>query len=86
MHIHGVDLVVVDDGPQPRAGEGHLRRGVLPLEVVDVQGAGQGVLAEVRQAQQRREGHTPHAAPQGPLLGVEAVGPIRCRVSYLSRS
>ena len=75
VDIPWVDPVVVDDGPQPGTGQGHLRVGVLALEVVDVQAGGQGVLAEVRQPQQGREAHAPHAAHQGPLLGLKPVGP-----------
>ena len=40
-----------------------------------MQGTGQGVLPKVGQPQQGGEGHPPHPAPEGALLGVEAVGP-----------
>ena len=74
-HIQRVDLIIVDDGPQPGAGQGHLRLRVLALQIVDVEGAGQRVLPEVAQPQQRRKGHAPHPAPEGALLRVEAIGP-----------
>ena len=75
VDVQGIDLVVVHDGPQAGAGEGHLCVGVFALEIVDVQGSGQGVFSEVRQAQQGGEAHAAHAAHERPLLGLEAVGP-----------
>ena len=62
-------------GRRRGAGQGHLGVGIFALEIVEVQGAGQGVLPEVGQPQQGRKGHPAHPAPKGALLGVEAVGP-----------
>lgn len=63
VDIQGIDLVVVHDGPQAGTGEGHLCVGVFALEIVDVQGSGQGVFSEVCQAQQGGEAHAAHAGP-----------------------
>ena len=48
--------------------------GVFALEVVEVQGTGQGVLPKVGQPS-RAEKATPASRPGGRALGVEAVGP-----------
>ena len=74
VDIPRVDLVVVDDGAQPRAGEGDLSVGEFLLDEVGVIPGGKGVLAEVIQPEESRKAHAAHAAAQGALLGVEAVG------------
>ena len=75
VYIQRIDLIVIDDGAQPRAGQRHLRVGIFALQVVNVQGAGQSVLAEIGQAKQGGERHAAHTAHQRPLLGVKPVGP-----------
>ena len=62
-HVQRGDLVVVDDGAQAGAGQGHLGVGIFALEIVEVQGAGQGVLPEVGQPQQGRKA-TPRIPPR----------------------
>ena len=74
MDVLGVDLVVVDDGPQPGTGEGDLGVRVLALEEPGMEAGGKGVPAEVVQPQQGGEGHPPHPPHQGPLLGLHPVG------------
>ena len=74
-HIQRRDLAVVDDGAQSRAGQGHFRMGIFPLEVIHMEGTGQRILSEIGQAQKSRESNTAHAAPKSPLLCVKTIGP-----------
>ena len=73
MHILWVDLIIVDDGTQPRAGKGNLRMGIFALKQVGVHTSGKSVSAEVVKAQKRSEAHAADTAADGPLLSVEPV-------------
>ena len=70
-----VDFRVVGDGAQARAAQAQLGVRIGAVEQIGVQARGQGVLAEVVQAQQGGHGHAAHSAAQGAFLGVEAIGP-----------
>ena len=74
MDIHGIDPVIVDNGPQPGAGKCNLGLGIFLLQKPGVHACGKGILPEIVKPQQGAEAHAPHAAHQGPLLGIDAVG------------
>ena len=38
MDVHGIDLIIVDDGTKPRAGKGILCMGILSLKEINVEG------------------------------------------------
>ena len=73
MDIQRIDLFIINDGTESGAGKGILCLGVFPLQIIDMQCGGKGILMEIRQPQKCRKSHTPHAAHQRTLLGFEPV-------------
>jgi len=73
MDVERANLIVVHDRTKTRAAEAHFGMRILLLQVVNVEGAREGVTAEVRKSKQSGESATAHAAHKGSFLRIKAV-------------
>ncbi len=62
MHVHRLNLVIVDDGAQAGAGEGDFRMRIFLLQQVGMQAGSKGVATEVVEAEQSGEADAAHFA------------------------
>ncbi len=74
MDIQRINLFIMDNGTEPRTGQGIFRTRIFPLQIIDMKRRSKRIFPKIRQSQKRREGNSPHPAPDGTLLCLKTVG------------
>ena len=73
MHILRIDLIIINDRPETRAGKRNLSLRIFPLQIPGVHPCSKCILSEIIQPQKRPKSNSSHSAFQCPLLRVKPI-------------